>query len=354
MDSSRIASFSQGFALLLLAASAGCSSTSGSDAGASTGSSSGSGSSGSGSSGSGGSGSGGATPVVDGGGASCPPQTDVTAAVQVNVSVTWPEAVSINGGSGPYVLWLLSTYTVGSDNKVTSSTRTCQVTAPAIDLTTTGDIASGVPTGMMGKVGYTVPVVEWNKVMRASTSTGELGGWNVGSSIYIAASVALIGLSDSSPYKDPTKTWPNGNAKGYPFGGPPAPSFLVAEEGDPSTIGVAAVPLTTAGYAKIRTALGGGGPAVDKMWSASRTEFSLYGTSSSCKEASGTANVKLIDSHVVGCEIEDGGGPCTDPAQWGYIDSNRTVYKPGASTFKQVYLTTGATCDDVIAALPPP
>ena len=360
MDSSRIASFSQGFALLLLAACAGCSSSTGGDTGSSG--SSGSGSSGSGSSGSGSSGTGTSSGsgtfkedagAMDGGGMTCPVQTSQTVGVQINLNVTWPSTGSINGGMGPYVLWLLSDQTIDGTGKISAVTHTCQLTTPPIQLNATGDVASGCTAGEMCKVGTQSPVSEWAKVTRTTMVTGQLGGWNVGSSISIDQAVTLNGLPPDSMFKDPTTKWPPFSASGIPFG----TGFMFTDDqtGD-MTPGIAVIPTTTAGYAKIRTGLGTPlKPAVDKIYIASRTQLGMYGVSSSCTEASGTAFVKLIDNHVIGCEIEGMTGPARNdcaPDQSGYIDSNRTVYVPHAATFKQKVLTAGATCTDVVAALP--
>ena len=330
MDSSRIASFSQGFALLLLAASAGCSSSSSSpDAGASSGSGSSSGSSGSGSS------SGSGMNVGDGGtiaehGMACTAETSRSVAVQINLNVTWPATGSINGGKGPYVLWLLSEQTIDREQD--------RFDDPHLSADDAADFAERHgrrrerPHGRiaMGKVGTESPVTEWEKVTRTTMTTGTLGGWNIGSSIVIDDAVTLNGLDPNSMFKDPTTKWPKFSAAGIPFGD----GFMYTDDEGDMNPGIAVIPISTAGYAKIRTGLGGMKPAVDKIFIASRTELSMHGISTSCTEAEGIADVKLIDNHVIGCEIENGGGPC-DANGAGYIDSNRTVYVPGTATFKQ-------------------
>jgi len=349
MDSSRILSVSQGFALLVLAACVGCSSSSSPTESAGSGSSSGSGSGSSGSSGTATSGTGGGThPTVAGTGAACTPATTQTVAVQINLAVTWPGTGSIDKGNGPYVLWLLSTYDVDSSNNITATSKTCQLTTPPIALNATGQMASGC-TGPC-QVGTQSPASEWDKVKRTNPATGVLGGWNVVSSIYIAPAVSLYGLPATSTYADPTTKWPPASAAGYPFGMNPV---YTDEEGD-SNPGIAVLPITTTGYADIRTGFGAMlQPATDALYIASRTQLSMYGTSTSCMDTSGTADVTLIDNHVIGCDITGGGGACTPP-QFGYIDANRTVYVPGTATFTQKVLTAGATCADVVAALPPP
>ncbi len=65
-------------------------------------------------------------------------------------------------------------------------------------------------------------------------------------------------------------------------------------------------------------------PFADKLYVALRTELQLYGLSKSCTDIEGTVGVKLLNNHVIGCELSDGTN-CMQP-QWDFIDSNTTVY----------------------------
>ncbi|MGH7269662.1 MAG: hypothetical protein ACREJ3_04460, partial [Polyangiaceae bacterium] len=66
----------------------------------------------------------------------------------------------------------------------------------------------------------------------------------------------------------------------------------------------------------------------------------------------GTTNKYAIDSHVVGCGLSGGGGPC-NPLQTNFLDSTQPVFSPdGASSFFSVRLPRGATCETVRKALP--
>jgi hypothetical protein len=50
-----------------------------------------------------------------------------------------------------------------------------------------------------------------------------------------------------------------------------------------------------------------------------------------------------INSHVLGCELLDG-GDCTD-SQAGFVDNTQPVFTPsGVTNFASVRLATGATC----------
>jgi hypothetical protein len=283
-----------------------------------------------------------------GGGGACPARTDETIAVKIRMTVTWPGTAGYIPGTGSYVIWLLSRYAIDGQNNITSTTRICQIGLPAIT-ESPSDLATSRPVGDV-KIWLASPVSEWKKVTKTTVATGVLGGWAVGSSIAIHPSVSLFGLKDSSQYKDAATPWPSASSDPYPFG--TAPDYE-DEEGD-GTPGVTLLSLADAGYAEIPTSLSPTAPVADRVYAASRIELSLYGTSKSCGEASGTANVSLIDNRFIGCHLEGDGGLCT-PDQSDFVDATwQVTYLPGPATFEQVVLPEGAsaTCDDVVAALP--
>jgi len=381
MNSSRIDSFSKGCALLLLAACAGCSSSSGgsgASSGASTGASSGastgasSGSSGSGSASTGG-GSGASSGTGVGTGMLCPTVSTLTVATMVSVEVSWPMTTSVLAGTAqPYLFWFLSTYTVDSSNKITGTVRACNNVIPTILLTSTGDMGVGVPSGQTGKVEISSPPSEFDKISRITAVTGALGSWNVGSSITIDPSVSLLGLSDSSMWSSASAAWPKPSSTGFPFSGitgeaymgPPGTATEYTDDDDDHHQGVTFTPMSGTGLYPPHTGLSSSTPQVDALYIASRTVLSLQGTSSDCSTWSGTADVTAIDSHVIGCHIP---GPPTNPdvtaasdcmpTDWGFIDQVSTQYKPtaGSGTFKSVVLTTASPkCEDVVTALPAP
>jgi hypothetical protein len=263
------------------------------------------------------------------------------------MTVTWPGTAGYIPGTGSYVIWLLSRYAIDGRNNITSTTRTCQIGPPAIT-ESPGDLATSMPVGYVKMVRLASPVSEWKKVAKTTVATGVLSGWAVGSSITIHPSVSLFGLKDSSQYKTPTTPWPSASSDPYPFG---TATAYEDEEGD-GTPGITLLSMAGAGYAGIPTSLAPNAPIADRVYAASRIELSLYGTSKSCGEASGTANVSLIDTRFIGCHLEGDGGLCT-PDQSDFIDLWPT-YLPGPATFEQVVLPGGAsaTCDDVVAAFP--
>jgi hypothetical protein len=351
MISSRIGLMGQGFVVMILAACAGCSSSSSNpDAGTSS-SSSGSGSgSGSGSSSGGTAVGDGGTPVVDGTGPACTKTYPLSVGTLVTVAVSWPGTAAVAKGSGNFYIWLLTTYSADSSNKITGTTFSCGNAPAVLTLSATGDIALGVPSGMTGLIKPEYPADSWDGTP-GTAITGTLGGTNTGSSFLIDPSVTLYGLKASDPLSDPTMKWPTSYSAltqsdlTYADGG-----AYVAGMGHP---GIRGTFDSTPPYYLSGTSLAPGAPKADQFWSATRTQLGLYGLSKSCTETTGTANVTLINNRVVGCELIDGGGPCTTD-QYGFLDSNTTQYAPGAGSFDSKDLSSGATCADVLTALPAP
>jgi hypothetical protein len=116
------------------------------------------------------------------------------------------------------------------------------------------------------------------------------------------------------------------------------------------------------GYYLPATGLGGTAPKADKLYIVSRTEVTLYGTSTSCTDTKGTVTVPEYNLHVVGCH--DLGAMDCMASEWQFIDGNVTVYAGtgGKSstitgTFESKQLATDGGdpgCDAVITAFPSP
>jgi hypothetical protein len=145
-----------------------------------------------------------------------------------------------------------------------------------------------------------------------------------------------------------------------------APADIVDDDhdGKPGITGVPYADATMTHYGLPGSSLSFTSPAVDKLYVVIRTESSLHGTSTSCTESRGTAEVPDLNWHVVGCQTVDG-NDC-DPDQWDFVDESYLPVCSGASgpgsaitgTFisKEVGGMGGGapTCDDAIATLPSP
>ncbi len=338
MDSSRIGLLGQGCVVMILAASAGCSSSSVPPGAGPADSSTPTPTL-----------DAGPEPVVDGGGGPCTQTYPVSVGTLITATVNWPASAAVAKGSGAYYLWLLTTYSVAG-GKITGTTATCGTTPAILTLSTSGASAEGVPMGQTGQVKPTYPPDSFANVPPTSI-TGTLGGTNIGSSFEIDPSVTLQGLKPTDPLSDPTMKWPTGYtqltasdltfADGTPYdGGAGHPGIRGVFDGTPP-------------YYLGGTSLASGSPKADQFWTVNRVQLALYGTSSSCTETKGSAYVTLINNRVVGCEIADAGGPCTAD-QFGFLDENTTQYAPSAGTFQSIQLTASQTCSDVLSMLPMP
>jgi len=348
MDSSRIGLFGQGCVVMILAACAGCSSSSNPSTPEEDGSTSSSGSGSSGGSGSGGPGDGGNLVVVGDGGA-CMKTYPLSVGTLITATVSWPGTAAVAKGTGPYYLWLLTTYSV-ANGKITGTTSTCGTQPAILTLTQLGDMAEGAPAGQVGQVKPTYPDDSWTDVP-STPITGTLGGTDIGSSFEVDPNLTLQGLTPSDPLKDPTMKWPSSESAltqsdlTYADGG-----AYVQGVGQP---GIRGVFVTTPPYYPGTTSLAPGAPLAADFWTVNRVQLSLYGKSTSCTETTGSAYVTLINNRIVGCSLANDGGACSQ-SQYGFLDENTTQYAPANGTFDAKDMAANATCADVLTALPLP
>jgi hypothetical protein len=273
----------------------------------------------------------------------------VRTATFINAKVSWPASAAVAKGTDqPYYLWLLSTYSVDGNNHITGTTITCGTTPAILTLSALGAMAEGV---MSGQVKPTYPADSWTDVPPTNI-TGTVGGSNIGSSFYTDPSLSLQGLKPSDPLSNPATPWPASQSAlvqsdlTYADGG-----AYVMGQGHP---GIRGVFDTTPPYYPGTTSLATNSPRADQFWTVNRVQLSLYGTTGpTCADTSGQAFVTLINNRVVGCELADGGGPCTMD-QYGFLDSNTTQYTPATGTFQAKELTAAQTCADVLTMFPMP
>lgn len=298
--------------------------------------------------------------TINGTGGPCSPQTQVTEALKLTLSVTWPGTLAVQQPSAPgsLFIWLLSSYSVDSQNKLSGKVRTCGNQTPPITLTMTGAASVGAPMGATAQVQITIPTSVWNAPTMPTTAvTGTLGGWNIGSSFSVDPVVTLSGLKATSTWASPSTMWPASVSMGSVF-----PMGDITDDDGDGKPGITATPSKAAPFYVPRTGLDPTtSPPTDKLYVALRTALSLNGKSTSCTEGAGTATVTLLNNHVIGCHIPDAdGGAGTDciDTQYDFIDSNTTAYVAMGGTYasKQLMAGTGdggaPTCDDVLAALP--
>jgi hypothetical protein len=323
---------------LLLAA--GCAAgNSGTPAGATGGAGAAVGGAGSGPGGSAGGGAGGAVTgendaaATDGSGAGsggamgvpCEVRSALTLAIDIVVSVSWNGSLGASAGTGTFHLWTLAKMTANG-TALTGTIQLCGNTLPELMLT---------PLVGGGTVAVEIPQAVWDSPSAPKFSTtGTLEGWNPGSTLTTAPTIALIGLT----MPDPQAAWP----ASYTM----VTSVDTDMDGNP---GITGIPKTGAGYVQtpVATPILGIGARADKLYLASRTGVALNGKMTSCTEQSGSAAISFFDSHVLGCHVS-GGTECT-AAQVDFVDTNQTKYTMMSGTFTSKILPDTATCADARA-----
>jgi hypothetical protein len=172
-----------------------------------------------------------------------------------------------------------------------------------------------------------------------------------GATYQAAASAALLGLTMANPATDPwpatitTATDPDRDGKpgvtvNAAQGAVPPPSDAGSYSYIPVGVPVPFQPVVLA----------------DKLYVAIRQVTEVTGTVMDCDDVTGTISIPqiagqyAINSHVIGCELVDG-GDCDD-AQASFVDNTQPVFAPsGTTTFTSVRLPAGATCATVRAML---
>jgi hypothetical protein len=335
----------------------GTSSSSGSSSSGSWSSSTGSSGSGSGSSS--GSSSGTDQPVISGAGAACPTLTDEWVGTLLTLDVSWAPVLAANGGTGTIYIWTLAHYTINGST-ITGTMRTCGTQLPAIALNAPGKMALGLTTtGPVSILDEIPTTLVFDHDAWTATTTGILGGWNVGSSLTINPTTSVQGLSATSAYADPTMAWPQSGSS--------IPTTDLTDDDMDGNPGITEYPLNdnSAGYYLPATGLGAGQPLADKVFIVQRTEVTLYGTNVSCTETTGTVTVPEYNQHVVGCQVQ-AGSDCT-AAEWQFLDDNMTTDTMYSGPSGSTSIITGTfdamqfsaeggapTCDDVVAMFPSP
>ncbi len=365
----------------------GSSSGSGSS-GASNGSSGSGGSSGSSggtASTSGSSGSSGGTPSTSGGGSTdaalveeasadggCASMDMQTLATKVTFDVQWPSTLASQAGMGTVSIWLLTKFT--GTTALTGTSQSCGTTLPDLQLNDTGTIAADMTPPPDAKVQIQITNATWAKVTRTFNVNGMQSGFSIGASEDTNAAVGLVGLAQGSMYAMDTTKWPIDCPMTGCTGSDWFASTDITDDDGDGNPGITANPLNSNGYTYPPTNTTCGAPAT-QIYIVSRNELAVTGMRMTCTKGTGTASVTLFDNHVVGCmhgteaahglcsAVSPGACAATEVA---FLDDNRTKYgydQTAGDVFSKAHpasngvativaLNAGATCSDVLAAVP--
>jgi len=292
------------------------------------------------------------TPGFDGG---C--DFNGTWATQIKIDVTWqPQglmSVILASGSGTITQWVkgMRVQTAAAPLQLSDNSVVCGIDLPDFQATALGlNEVYGVrfPDSLFDD-GYIPPF----------TVNGALTLQADGTFSYSSTPTAvLLGLTMQSPASDP---WPATVATeiDQDMDGNPGVTIAVAQ-------GPLATPTTTAtDYSYIPT----GVPApfmptnvASSLYVAIRQVTTTIGTVQNCNTITGTVGIQTIDakaaidSHVLGCELVDG-GQCTTGAssEAAFVDNSQPVFTPsstGTTSFTAIRVPTNSSCSYVRGAFP--
>ena len=200
-------------------------------------------------------------------------------------------------------------------------------------------------------------------------------GFNVGATEDTSPAVGLVGLAQSSTYAMDTTKWPIDCPTTGCTGSDWFKSTDIVDDDGDGNPGITANPLNSNGYTYPPTNTTCGAPAT-QIYIVSRNEIAITGMRmGDCSHGSGTASITLFDNHVVGCMhgTENAHGVCSAvtpgacaATEIAFLDDNRTKYgydQTAGDAFSKshpaangkatiVALAAGATCSDVLAAVP--
>jgi hypothetical protein len=216
-------------------------------------------------------------------------------------------------------------------------TSTCATTLPDLNLNTLGAAAVCAPgVTCPSKVQIQILNSTFQKVARTFVTSGSQTSWDPGGTITTTPVLGLLGLGSSVTA---SAAWPpacasNCLATGSGGNDGAFPASEVQDDDGDGHPGITANPLSNSSYSLPPTSITPFQvpPLADQVYVVSRNLIALSAMRmTDCSHGSGSATISLFDNHVVGCHIAQPAGPCSSD-QVSFLDTNRTVYGPTASS----------------------
>jgi hypothetical protein len=248
-----------------------------------------------------------------------------TFAIKLSIQINWNGTNVVQGGSASWIEWARLQATQ-SGNALTGTLSDCGRSTP--DFSSLADTyALDYPDTLFDHAPAYLPSV---------SASVALGSNAPGATFALARVAFLSGVSLNDPLQD---AWPNSVAG--------VSQVDMDNDGKP---GVTASYINDSRHAYPPTSTNVGATHADAPYEAERLVFGLNGTLTSCTQASGSANVTRVDTHVIGCHLTNGGS--CDPGDTNFFDTNRPVYNPASATYSLVKIADNATCATVRSTLP--
>jgi hypothetical protein len=240
----------------------------------------------------------------------------------VDTTVTWSGNLKFAPGSGAVRTW-------SKIIRAHSATQQRDETVPC-GLSTPDFAGNGNE-----KFGLTFPAALFDRALPRSVAGFSVSSTAAGDSFEsLGATTIFLGLAPLNP---PTQSWPSlGGISGsdHDADGKPGVTALAKSGAAPSGGNYSLIPFLS----------------YDRLYLALRHVTTLNGTLDGCSNIQGTAVVRSIDWHALGCHSA-GGSDC-NTLERNLFDDEWLRYRPGAATFRMQKLAAAATCADVRSALP--
>jgi hypothetical protein len=269
--------------------------------------------------------SGGGTPICNAGVCGIQCNLNGTFAIKLTISISWSATSFIRSGNGTWVEWARLQATQ-SGNSLTGTLSDCGRSTP--DFSSAVDTyALLYPNGLFDHSPAYLPTV---------SASVALGSASPGASFALARLAFLSGVSLGDPLQDP---WPS-SVSGI---------SQVDTDGDGKP-GITANYINDSRHAYPQTSASQIATHADQPYEAERLEFGLNGTLTSCTQASGSAAVTRVDTHVIGCHLTNGNS--CDSGDTNFFDTDRPVYEPSSASYSLVKVADNAMCATVRSTLP--
>ena len=251
---------------------------------------------------------------------------NATAAVKITGAVNWPAGLAVEAGQGQIEIWFKGELD-HQGNLVNATGPVCSTVVPDFH---TSALAGGDTHGTV------IPPDVWSSPgIPATAFEVQLGGADPGATLVANPTAMLLGLQMNDALNDP---WPASYRQ----------TQAVDHDGDGNP-GITAYAATGGAYSNPRVDIFNPALRADRLFLALRTIIGLDGQVMSCDSAEGSATL-ILEQRIVGCGL-DSGQPCSD-AQVQTIDQNTPVFNVEGASFKLQRVAPGATCDQIIAAIP--
>lgn len=251
---------------------------------------------------------------------------DMDVAIKLTMDVSWMGGIAVLEGGGQIDAWILGDLTPEGDQIRLTGTM-CNLALP--------DFSTGLLAGNE-TYGTEFPASVWaNPAMPTIDAFATVSSADPGATLQLERGAVVLGGMMGDALNDPwPASWSGVTAMDHDGDGLP---------------GITAQAKLGGSYSYPRIDILNTDARAQGLYIVSRTIMEFDGIIDDCDSAGGSA-VVTMENHAVGCATV-GGGECTT-AQTDTLDGNMPQFMVAGGNFDLARMADGATCADVIAALP--